>query len=372
MKILAYKLGSFSLVNDKLSSALAEAMPDGEFRWLDIVDDFVAKRSDLRLMAMGEAMLRYPRLIRQGISPSALFPRCSVFLKAFPRWVREQEDKFSPDVTFQTQSLFHASSGRWPHFGYTDHTLKASRSYAKAANPPRYSTAWQEMEASLYRESAITFTTSRFAADSIIEDYGMPASQVACVFSGINVAFPEEVPVRAEIPARILFVGVEWERKGGPDLLAAFLEVRKTFPHVELHIVGCRPAISEPSVFIHGKIPSSEVQAHLARATIFCMPSRIEPSAVALVEAAAYGLPVVSTTTGGNPDRVIDGETGFLVPVQNPSALTAALKTLIADPALARQMGERGRDHARAHFTWPAVAQKMAAAIRSTPSLSRS
>lgn len=372
MKILAYKLGSFSLVNDKLSAALTEAMPDGEFRWLDVVNDFVAKRADLRLMAMGEAMLRYPRLIRQGISPSALFPRCSVFLKAFPQWVREQEDKFSPDVTFQTQSLFHASSRRVPHFGYTDHTLKASRSYAKAGAPPRYSTAWQEMEVALYRESAVTFTTSRFAADSIIDDYKVPSLQVECVFSGINVPFPSEVSIRSETPPRILFVGVEWERKGGPELLTAFREVRRAFANAELHIVGCKPAISEPSVFIHGKIPSAEVRGHLERATIFCMPSRIEPSAVALVEAAAYGLPVVTTSTGGNPDRVLDGETGLLVPVQNPSALAAALKILISDPMLASQMGARGRAHALAHFTWSAVAEKMATAIRSTPVPSRS
>lgn len=370
MKILAYKQGSFSLVNDQLSSALATALPDAEFRWLDVVDDFVLKNSSLRLIATGEAILRYPRLIKQGISPSALFPRCSAFLTAFPQWVREQEEAFSPDLTFQTQSLFRASMGRVPHFGYTDHTLHASRRYAKAGPQPRYSSAWREMEVVLYRESAITFTTSRFAADSIIEDYGVLPSHVACVFSGINVAFPEAVPTRTEAPARILFIGVEWERKGGPELLAAFLELRKTFPLAELHIVGCHPAVSEPSVFIHGKLPPSEVPTHLARATIFCMPSRVEPSAVALVEAAAYGLPVVSTLTGGNPDRVIDGETGLLVPVQDSVALAAALKKLMADPALARQMGERGRAHARAHFTWPAVAGKIATAIRSNPAFS--
>lgn len=370
MKILAYKLGSFSLVNEKLSSALAAAMPEAQFRWLDVIDDFVAKNSTLRLIATGEAILRYPRQIKQGVSPSALFPRCSAFLSAFPQWVRAQEEAFSPDLTFQTQSLFRASMGRVPHFGYTDHTLKASRSYAKAGPSPRYSAAWQEMEVVLYRESAITFTTSRFAADSIMEDYGVPPSHVSCVFSGINVAFLAEIPARGESPARILFVGVEWERKGGPELLAAFTELRKTFSHAELHIVGCRPPIDAPSVFIHGKLPSSEVQTHLERATIFCMPSRVEPSAVALVEAAAYGLPVVSTLTGGNPDRVIDGETGYLVPVQDSAALAAALKKLLADPALALRMGERGRAHARAHFTWSAVAEKMAAAIRSTPALS--
>lgn len=370
MKILAYKLGSFSLVNEKLSSALSAAMPEAEFRWLDVLDDFVLKNPALRLLATGEAILRHPRMIRQGISPSALFPRCTAFLAAFPQWVRAQEEAFSPDLTFQTQSLFRASMGRVPHFGYTDHTLKASRSYAKVGPSPRYSAAWREMEVVLYRESAITFTTSRFAADSIIEGYGIPSSHVACVFSGINVAFPEAVPARAEAPPRILFVGVEWDRKGGPELLAAFTEVRKTFPKAELHIVGCRPVIDTPSVFIHGKIPSSEVQAHLERATVFCMPSRVEPSAVALVEAAAYGLPVVSTLTGGNPDRVIDGETGFLVPVQDSSALASALKKLLADPALALRMGERGRAHARAHFTWSAVAGKIADAIRSTPAFS--
>jgi glycosyltransferase involved in cell wall biosynthesis len=360
MKVLAYKMGSFSLVNEKLSAALAAAMPGVEFRWLDVIDDFVMKRPDLRLLATGESMLRYPSLIGKGISPSALFPRCGTFLKAFPRWVEEQEDSFSPDVTFQTQSLFYASAGRVPHFGYTDHTFRVGYRYADAAKAPRYSKAWRTMEVELYRKSKITFTTSRFAESSIIEDYQIPAAQVSCVYSGINVPIPDEIPDRDLSKARILFVGVEWERKGGPDLLEAFRMVRIHLPHAELHVVGCRPPINEPGVFIHGKLPPQQVQQHFMDATLFCMPSRVEPSAVVLVEAAAYGLPVVTTNVGGNPDRVFNGKTGVLVPPQNIDALESVLLQLLFCPEGMRKLGECGREHALAHFTWPVVAEKIA------------
>ncbi len=104
--------------------------------------------------------------------------------------------------------------------------------------------------------------------------------------------------------------------------------------------------------------------AHLAQADIFLMPSRSEPSAVAVVEAAAYGLPVVSTSVGANAERVLEGESGFLVPPRTPDALAGALRKLLSDAALRQRFGEKGRDLVKEHFLWETVAEKIARRIR--------
>lgn len=160
-----------------------------------------------------------------------------------------------------------------------------------------------------------------------------------------------------------MFVGIEWERKGGPTLLAAFDQVAASFPRATLTIVGCSPAITHPRAQAMGLIPRAEVAAVLAQSSIFCLPSVVEPSAVASVEAMAFRLPVVATTVGGFPGMVNDRETGLLVPPNNAVALAGALTELLADPERARVMGQAGFERGRDLFTWDAVGTRLHAQI---------
>ncbi|MFM7375177.1 MAG: glycosyltransferase family 4 protein, partial [Chthoniobacterales bacterium] len=217
---------------------------------------------------------------------------------------------------------------------------------------------------SLYKQARVCFTTSRFAVDSIVEDYGVPRANVEVVYSGCNTDFPDAVARPARPPRRILFVGVEWERKGGPVLLKAFGELRRRFPDATLEIVGCSPAVSASGVIIHGRVERSLIPSFLEKADIFCLPSLAEPSAVALVEASAFALPVVATRVGGTPERLIDGQTGILVAPNDPAGLAEALARLMENGDLAREMGLRGREFVLREFTWNAVAQKMAKRLR--------
>ena len=88
----------------------------------------------------------------------------------------------------------------------------------------------------------------------------------------------------------------------------------------------------------------------LARASLFVQPSLSEGISLTLLEAMARGLPVVTTRVGGNPEVVVDGQTGFLVPPGTPALLAERMAALLGAPALARQMGQAGRSRVEAQF----------------------
>lgn len=95
----------------------------------------------------------------------------------------------------------------------------------------------------------------------------------------------------------------------------------------------------------------------LAAADVFVLPSRWEGLGVAILEAMAMALPVVASAVGGIPEAVVDGVTGVLVPPEHPAALADALAALVADPARARALGERGRARVLERFTIERMAE---------------
>jgi glycosyltransferase involved in cell wall biosynthesis len=146
--------------------------------------------------------------------------------------------------------------------------------------------------------------------------------------------------------------------KGHPELLAAMAEV----PEVELWVVGDRLASDhgadlEP-VFAGSGLGErlrrlgyrEDTAAVLAAADIFALPSHFEGLPMSVIEAMLTGLPVVATAIRGPREQVMDGETGFLVPPRAVAPLAAALRRLVAEPALRSSMGAAGLARARALF----------------------
>jgi len=87
----------------------------------------------------------------------------------------------------------------------------------------------------------------------------------------------------------------------------------------------------------------------------------VEGFGLALVEASACGLPVVAGNSGGVPDAVRDGETGFLVPAEDPAAFADAISRLLGDPGLARRVGAAGRHAVETYFNWDRVVRDLRA-----------
>jgi len=171
----------------------------------------------------------------------------------------------------------------------------------------------------------------------------------------------------------VLFVGRLVERKGVAYLIDAIALVGDR--ELSLEIIGDGPARASlraraealgvaDRVTFRGKVTSDELQASYARAAVFVLPSVVdargdtEGLGVVLLEAMNYGTPVIASRIGGIPDIVEDGVSGLLVPAGDPAALAGALRRLIEDPALARRLGEAGRQRVRERFNWDAIVQR--------------
>jgi phosphatidylinositol alpha-1,6-mannosyltransferase len=105
-----------------------------------------------------------------------------------------------------------------------------------------------------------------------------------------------------------------------------------------------------PSVRFTGPVPAAELPAHYASGDVFAMPCRtrrggldVEGLGIVYLEASATGLPVIGGDSGGAPDAILPGETGWVVPGRSVSAAADRLTALLADPAAAAATGEKGR-----------------------------
>jgi glycosyltransferase involved in cell wall biosynthesis len=166
-------------------------------------------------------------------------------------------------------------------------------------------------------------------------------------------------------PARngnhLLFVGRLAAVKGVPVLLEALVEARRDNPDLRLSLIGDGPERAElqaeaqalglgDAVNFLGYRSQSEVADMLAKVDALVLPSFAEGVPVVLMEAMAAGLPVVTTRIAGIPELVEDSVSGHLVPPGDVSALSDALRDVLADPDRAAQMGVAGRAKVRADF----------------------
>jgi glycosyltransferase involved in cell wall biosynthesis len=226
-----------------------------------------------------------------------------------------------------------------------------------------------EHERRAYASMDLVMTMSEWARRSFVEDFGLPPAKVVAVGAGANLDSLPEPTVRGPSPPRLLFVGLKFDRKGGPDLLAAFARLRAEQPEAELWIVGPPPGPAAPGVRWHGPVYRStpegarELDRLFREATVFALPSIYEGFGMPFLEAMAYGLPCVGSDVCAIPEIVRDGETGVIVPARDPRALHAALAALAADPARAAALGARGREAVDARWTWDAVAGRIVGAV---------
>jgi glycosyltransferase involved in cell wall biosynthesis len=227
-----------------------------------------------------------------------------------------------------------------------------------------------DYERRLYDSIDLIFCMSERLRRSFLDDFGQAPEKVVTVAAGANIRAPEHVPERALSPPRFLFVGKQFERKGGPTVLAAFRRLRAERPDCRLVIVG--PAglkVDDPGVQVVGRIGRDEPggEERLTRvyeeATAFVMPSLYEPLGVAVLEAMAYALPCIGSTEGALSELIVEGRTGHLVPPGDEHALLGRMRELATHPEVGRGLGRAGFDRFHERFTWDAVAERMLDAI---------
>jgi glycosyltransferase involved in cell wall biosynthesis len=215
--------------------------------------------------------------------------------------------------------------------------------------------------------------TSAPTARLLVTDYGVPDSRITVARPGTDrgaIAHGSEDGV-----VRLLSVGALVERKGF-DVLIAALATLADLPW-RLTIAGDRtrdPAVAARldadiarnkfggRVSVLGAVAEDRLATLYAGADVFVLASRFEGYGMAYAEAIAHGLPVIGTTGGATPETVPSGA-GILVPPDDPEALAAALRRVIADRSERQRMGEAARAAAAALPTWRESAKFFAGAI---------
>jgi glycosyltransferase involved in cell wall biosynthesis len=183
---------------------------------------------------------------------------------------------------------------------------------------------------------------SRWAADSLVRDYNVPQESVHVIRPGVDLTiFRPRVGARRTGPVRILFVGGDFERKGGRDLLDALAGISEP---VELHAVtksdiGAIPAPVSCHVYRDLEPQTSRLIELFRDADLFVLPTRAECYGLVIPEAMACGLPVISSPIGAIPELVHDGITGYLVRPRSTVALRDAIQALVHNPDLRMEMG---------------------------------
>jgi glycosyltransferase involved in cell wall biosynthesis len=361
-RLLFTKLGSFSHTNERILEQLHKRFPDYEIVVFDVKDHIKRKFGRTILNAFIEVLTFGPSVLSNASERHAFFFWTPHMFRYLSKTIVKQFGPKAPNFQFvlQTQGLFNAALPGRPLVIYADHTIASNREYLEADKRIFRSKGFLELERALYRRADKILTTAMHVERTLIHAYDCDPKRVKTIFIGANIETSETSEEIARYAAgRILFVGVEWQRKGGPTLLAAFDKVAARFSHATLTIAGCSPVLTHPRARATGLLPRAEVAALFREASIFCLPSLVEPSAVASVEAMAFKLPVVATNVGGFPGMIKESETGFLVPPNDPDALANALSTLLADPTRACAMGQAGHRRGREFFTWDAVGARL-------------
>lgn len=222
-----------------------------------------------------------------------------------------------------------------------------------------------DLETEVYRGAAAHFPRSAWLARSLVEDYGCDPARVTVVGAGNNLPLSPLEGRRRERPTA-LYVGYEWERKGGQAPLRAWERVNAALPAARLQVVGVprAPRHLPAGVEWLGVVRDRRRLAALfEQAGLFVMPSLFEPWGHVFLEAMAAGLPCVGTSICAMPEIIAHGETGLLVPRRDPDALAGALVALLSDSARAARMGRAGQERIRRGWTWDDVVARMAPAI---------
>lgn len=212
------------------------------------------------------------------------------------------------------------------------------------------------------RDSRVRFVAVSEAIKRRAIEFGLPADRVAVRYIGVDTRqfAPGGAPVGVRRP-RILFVGRMVEKKGAAILIQAFADVRRQVADAELVMIGDGPLLDHcrslaaslrvPVEFL-GAVSHERVKQEMDQARVFCLPSitaangDAEGLSIAIVEAQAAGVPVVTSARGGAGEAIDDGVTGYAFPEGDRTALASALVRLLRDDALAGEMSVAARDRA--------------------------
>lgn len=318
---------------------------------------------------LSDALTTRERVVRRLMCWGGRAPTNRADALTFARWRRElhagvlaarrlrtAEHRDGPaDVLyFHTQATAWASVARMrrtPSIISIDITQRLASCEVAAGMRRWQYDACASRDREVFRAARAIVATSQWAADDLTRDLPEIGDRIHVMpypvpMEGFATEWGAERAARVGA-VRLLFMGGDFPRKGGWDLLEAW-RVAQLGPQAELHLVTDWPLDARQlpvGITVHAGIRSYTPAwfEQWRAADVFVLPTRGEAFGMVFQEAAAAGLPSIGTNLNAVPELVSAGETGILVPVHDPGALAAALRQLVADAGIRRRMGEAAR-----------------------------
>jgi len=228
------------------------------------------------------------------------------------------------------------------------------------------------VESWLVHESDLLITCSASMSDEITELFGPGLAETRVIRNGIDAArwpFAKRRPRTG--PAHLVFLGrLEYE-KGIHDLIAAMPRIRRTHPGTTLTVAGTgtqqtwlieqarKHKVLRATTFV-GHLDHEQLVRLLHSADAAVLPSHYEPFGIVALEAAATGIPLVTSNVGGLGEAVIDGQTGKSFAPRDVAGIATAVRTVLDDTNHAQDMATAARERLTSAFDWHTVADETA------------
>lgn len=333
-----------------------------------ISDDVVVIRAQKMGLLLG--LTRVIRYISKLFGSSIDLSVTNAYSKAVGHEIQRKIDQADPEVVIgiaASPELANIKTSA-PILHISDATYAVMTNYyPEVSRVPKW--LWREgneIERRVIENSTYSIFPSQWAMKSAQQDYDANPAKLQFIRLGANVG---ELPGvdepylarKFDDELRLLFMGKDWDRKGGEIILSAFEKLRKDGIAAELSIVGCDPFPGKPpaGVTVYENIRKNDPEQFalynklFSEASLFVLPTRAEAYGLVFAEAAAFATPVIAPMTGGIPSVVDDGKSGILLPLSaNGEDYADAVLDLWRDKARLRDMASYARDKYVSELNW--------------------
>lgn len=233
--------------------------------------------------------------------------------------------------------------------------------------------AWQTLEDRAFSRVDHLVLASDWSVQHLISERGVPADKISHIPFGANLMqTPTQSQVENWVQARpqdrceLIFIGKEWQRKGGPLCVEITQQLNQSGLPTRLTVIGCTPDLPASDAFrCLGLIDKSsatdqqEWNEALSQSHFLLMPSIAEGFGIAFAEASAYGVPSLARRVGGVPSAIVPDQNGCLFDPLAPAAdYVGVIQALFADRAAYLGLSQRSRERFEQRLNWPVIAQE--------------
>jgi glycosyltransferase involved in cell wall biosynthesis len=264
------------------------------------------------------------------------------------------------------------------YFGDATYKIYSETYHKEFRNVSRFS-KWEgeHLEKKALDKSSLAIFTSQWAADSAVEDYGVPVGKTEIILFGANMDLipPRDIIYRKNEnkTLTLLFLAVDWERKGGNIAFDTLKNLCDQGIDTKLFVCGCVP----PAEYVHPQmevipfINKNDPEQYklfveiLSSSHFLILPTRADCSLIVANESNSYGVPAITTIVGGVPDVVIDGVNGYCLPLQaGGDDFAKLIRDIFTDQVRYAKLIESSRNRFEATLNWDKWAEQFKEALQ--------